>query len=372
MADGRHPQDPPSEAEESPEGIEITIPSDDALRQTTSIVPETVTEEGEESLYGLTQQLREQQRLLQIQQQQVAMMEGVATDDTAGMDDSYPFRAQFDDMMSLLGKRFENERRNLEGKHAQELEDALNMLSFTSSERDTKRQEMQVALLEDIGDMAQQLHDLTGMLGSVPEGSEYDAMAAAAAVGANLEGGVGGFLPQQEPTTTIRQPPPSSGRAVVPEEYLQQMNRLEEQFQLEKLEMERKHAMEMEEALGALKLSREQRESHQRVLQDQLLDEIKEMAKQLEQLNKAKEAYESKMDTLRKRLHEKEMGGGTTSSKRQDLQSMETKLRHVQREAQAAQDELRRLQVSEKKFVESLLYPLSRYNSNDFYCHLFH
>lgn len=177
------------------------------------------------------------------------------------------FREQFDHLMTRLEDRFQNERLGLEEKHCRELEEAMGYFSLSSNEREVKQQELQVSLLEDIGDMAQQLQELTGALGS-----------------------------EDAESLTL----PSDPRVL--EEYAQKMQNLEDQFQREKLELEKKQASEMESALGTLKMSRQQRETKQLELQDEISAEIGDMAKQLEELNNAKEAYESKMGMLKQQL----------------------------------------------------------------------
>lgn len=181
------------------------------------------------------------------------------------------FRQQFDQLMKRLEDRFQNERLELEEKHSKELEEAMGYFSLTSEEREAKQQELQVSLLEDIGNMAQQLTDLTGVL---------------------------------EPNEEMENLTLPSDPQVL-EQYANRMQGLEEQFQQEKYELERKHASEMEEALGTLRLSREQRDAKQLELQDQLSAEIGDMAKQLEELNEAKQDYESKMAMLKRQLAEK-------------------------------------------------------------------
>lgn len=178
------------------------------------------------------------------------------------------FREQFDHLMKRLEDRFQNERLGLEEKHCRELEEAMGYFSLSSGEREAKQQELQISLLEDIGDMAQQLHELTGALGS-----EGDAE-----------------------SLTL----PSDPKML--EEYARKMQSLEDQFQREKLELEQQQANEMEQALGSLKMTREQREGKQLELQDQISAEIGDMAKQLEELNRAKEAYESKMGMVKQQL----------------------------------------------------------------------
>jgi len=181
---------------------------------------------------------------------------------------SSQFREQFDNLMKRLEDRFQNERLSLEEKHSRELEEAMGYFSLSSNEREAKQQELQISLLEDIGNMAQQLHELTGALG--PED--------------DIE------------NLTL----PSDPKVL--EDYAKRMQTLEEQFQTEKVELEKKQASEMEQALGTLKMSSQQREAKQYELQDQLSAEIGDMAKQLEELNRAKEAYESKMGSLKQQL----------------------------------------------------------------------
>lgn len=179
------------------------------------------------------------------------------------------FREQFDNLMARLEDRFQHERLSLEEKHSRELEEAMGYFSLSSGEREAKQQELQMSLLEDIGNMAQQLQELTGTLGADED------------TGENL---------------TL----PSDPKVL--EEYARKMQGLEEQFQREKIELEQKHASEMEEALGVLRKSREQREAKQIQLQDEISAEIGGMAKQLEELNRAKEEYESKMELLKRQL----------------------------------------------------------------------
>jgi len=178
------------------------------------------------------------------------------------------FREQFDSIMNRLEDRFQVERLNLEEKHSRELEEAMGYFSLSSGEREAKQKELQISLLDDIGSMAQQLHELTGVLGP---GDDVE----------NL---------------TL----PSDPKVL--EEYARKMQELEAHFQKEKLQLERKHASEMEEALGTLKMTSHQREAKQVELQDQLSAEIGDMAKQLEDLNKAKEVYESKVGALKSQL----------------------------------------------------------------------
>jgi hypothetical protein len=179
------------------------------------------------------------------------------------------FREQFDLLMNRLEDRFQNERLSLEEKHSRELEEAMGYFSLSSGERDAKQQELQMALLEDIGDMAQQLQELTGTLGADDD------------TGDNL---------------TL----PSDPRVL--EMYAKRMQNLEEQFQREKMQLEQKHAVEMEEALGTLKTSRGKRDATQMQLQEEISAEIGGISKQLEELNRAKEAYESKMGVLKQQL----------------------------------------------------------------------
>jgi hypothetical protein len=173
--------------------------------------------------------------------------------------------------MKRLEDRFQAERVELEEKHNKELEEAMGYFSLDSDEREAKQQELQVSLLEDIGNMAKQLHDLTGALGPNDD----------------LE------------NLTL----PSDPQVL--EQYANRMETLEEQFQKEKFDLERKHAAEMEQALGTLKLSREERDVKQQELQNQLSAEIGDMAKQLEELNRAKHDYEAKMAYLKQQLAEK-------------------------------------------------------------------
>jgi hypothetical protein len=195
----------------------------------------------------------------------------ITSDLPAGPVSKKHFRQQFDQLMKRLEDRFQAERVELEEKHSRELEDAMGYFSLNSDEREAKQQELQVSLLEDIGNMAQQLHDLTGALG-----------------------------PHDDVENITLPSDPQ-----VLEQYANRMQGLEEQFQNEKFELECKHAAEMEEALGTLKLSREQRDVKQLELQDQLSAEIGDMAKQLEDLNRAKQDYETKMAVMKQQLTEK-------------------------------------------------------------------
>lgn len=220
------------------------------------------------------------------------------------------FREQFDGLMTRLEDRFQNERLNLEEKHSRELEEAMGYFSLSTVEREAKQEELQTALLEDIGNMAQQLNELTGTLGTEGDGESL----------------------------TI----PSDPRVL--EEYARKMQDLEDQFHREKEELEAKQANDMERALGTLKLSREQREAKQLQLQDQLSAEVGDMTRQLEELNQAKHAYESKMGIIKKQLSKEEPFGRTAADPK--LQSMNRRLSDVERERDAAQEELRRLKLA--------------------------
>lgn len=249
------PDAPGSTKAASPAGMELTFPtSTDPAAFEEGIMPETVLEEEESSAQG------QPQRKITFQQPQQS------TNDQEQKPTQ--FREQFDHLMNRLEDRFQGERLSLEEKHSRELEEAMGYFSLSSGEREAKQQELQMSLLEDIGSMAQQLHDLTGALGPADDVE-------------NL---------------TL----PSDPKVL--EEYARKMQGLEEQFQAEKIQLEQKHATEMEQALGTLKMTTGQREAKQAELQDQLSAEIGDMANQLDELNQAKEAYELKMDQLKEQL----------------------------------------------------------------------
>jgi hypothetical protein len=263
---------PGTSVEFSPAGMELTIPSNPAIFKETPI-PETVDdhssrlEKGEDALGEEKPQEKPMAQLAEDKNPNIERQSTWKTG-TAGAATPTRFREQFDHLMKRLEDRFQTERLGLEEKHSRELEEAMGYFSLNSDEREAKQQELQIALLEDIGSMAQQLQDLTGALG-----------------------------PQDDMENLTL---PSDPKVL--DEYARKMQSLEEQFQKEKLELERKHAAEMEEALGTLKLSREQREAKQLELQDHLSAEIGDMAKQLEELNHAKKDYETKMEVLKKHL----------------------------------------------------------------------
>ena len=248
------PDAPGSTTAASPAGMELAFPmTTDPAAFEEGVVPETVLE-GED----LSEQ-QPQKRISFEQPQQYTKQEPQKPTQ---------FREQFDRLMNRLEDRFQGERLSLEEKHSRELEEAMGYFSLSSGEREAKQQELQMALLEDIGSMAQQLHELTGALGP---GDDVE----------NL---------------TL----PSDPKVL--EEYARKMQSLEEHFQAEKLQLEKKHASEMEHALGTLKMTTGQRVAKQAELQDQLSTEISDMANQLDDLNRAKEAYESKMGQLKEQL----------------------------------------------------------------------
>jgi hypothetical protein len=254
------PDAPGTTTDVSPAGMELMFQTqDDPAAFDEPVIPETAEyneESAREKQTSFKRPDADQKQILSSKRR------------SAGGGPSNQFREKFDNLMKRLEDRFQNERLILEEKHSRELEEAMGYFSLSSVEREAKQQELQISLLEDIGNMAQQLHELTGALGPI---DDFE----------NL---------------TL----PSDPKVL--EEYAQRMQSLEEHFQREKLELERKHASEMEQALGSLKMTREQREYKQLELQDQLSAEIGDMAKQLEELNRAKEAYESKMGMLKQQL----------------------------------------------------------------------
>jgi hypothetical protein len=254
---------PGSNMDISPAGMELTFPTGDPAAFDGAYIPETASHASSSRQSAKRIPFNPATKNVQTR------MEDAYVPVPHQRDKPTQFREQFDLLMNRLEDRFQNERLTLEEKHSRELEDAMGYFSLSSGEREAKQQELQMALLEDIGDMAQQLQELTGTLGADDD------------TGENL---------------TL----PSDPRVL--EMYAKRMQNLEEQFQREKMELEQKHAIEMEEALGTLKTSRGKRDAKQSQLQEEISAEIGGISKQLEELNRAKETYESKMSVLKQQL----------------------------------------------------------------------
>ena len=184
----------------SPAGMELTFPmsTTDPAAFEEGIIPETVYEEDEDS------SPEEPQKRISFQPPKQSTTSGKNQKPTQ-------FREQFDHLMKRLEDRFLAERLSLEEKHSRELEEAMGYFSLSSGEREAKQQELQISLLEDIGSMAQQLHELTGALG-----------------------------PDDDVENLTL---PSDPRVL--EEYARRMQGLEEHFQYEKLQLDQKQANEM-------------------------------------------------------------------------------------------------------------------------------
>ncbi|CAB9517069.1 expressed unknown protein [Seminavis robusta] len=300
------PDAPATTMEISPAGMELTFQADDPAAFVDSELPD-LSQEGSS--------FREPSKKISFKTAE-AMKEGKSE----GYGPLPPprekptqFREQFDHLMTRLEDRFQNERLGLEEKHSRELEEAMGYFSLSSGEREAKQQELQMSLLEDIGNMAQQLQELTGTLG------------ADEAMGESLT------LPS-DPN--------------ILEEYAKRMHHLEDHFQREKMQLEQKHASEMEEALGTLKMSREHREAKQVDLQNELSAELGGVEKQLEELNRAKEEYEAKMGNLKRQLSQDDRSSVRPPRADPKLKTISRRLSDVERERDAAKDELRRLKLA--------------------------
>jgi hypothetical protein len=141
---------------------------------------------------------------------------------------------------------------------------------------------------------------------------------------------------------------------VIPEEILEnfsnQIKRIEENYQAERVEMEQRHARELQEA-GA---SHEQCEAAQKELEDRFLAEIRTKDDQIHELCRRNEGLKLKLDVLKREvtgtqelLAAKKSDIGTANEKYlRELRAMEKKMVEAENNAIGFQQERQRLQES--------------------------